>query len=68
MLEAQSPFGLSELVSGQAGPALAPAEWTFGPTGRLLGLAGLRGWAGSGGRVSGSWGSVSLSLVQTGSL
>lgn len=75
MLEAQSPFGLSELVSGQAGPALALAEWTFGPieepfglTGRLLGLAGLQGWSGSGGCVSGSWGSVSLSSVQTGSL
>lgn len=66
--EAQSPFGLSELVSGQAGPALALAEWPSGPTeepfgltGRLLGLAGLQRWFGS-------WGSASLSSVQIGSL
>lgn len=70
--EGQWLFGLSELVSGQV---LDPAEWPsglaeepFGQGGRLLGWAGLQGWAGSVGCVSGSWGSVSLSWAQNGNL
>lgn len=73
--EEQSLFGLSELVSGQVGPVLDLAEWPFGLaeepfglTGWFLGLAGLQGWAGSAGCVSGSLGSVSPSWVQNGSL
>lgn len=66
--EDQSLFGLSELVSGQAGPVFGLSEWPFGRAVCLLGLAGLQGWAGSGGCVSGSWGSASLSWAQNGNL
>lgn len=59
--EGKSLFGLSELVSGWAGQALDLSEWLVGRAGCHLGLAGLQGWAGSGGCVSGSWGSASLS-------
>ena len=62
-------------MSGRAGPALDLAEQPFGlaeePSGRaecLLGLAGLQGWAGSVGCVSGSWDSASLSWAQNGNL
>lgn len=68
MQEGQSLFGLSELVWGQAGQVFDLSEWLFGQAGYLLGLAGLQGWAGSGGCVSGSWGSASLSLGQNGNL
>ena len=68
MQEDQSLFGLSELVSGQAGPVFGLSERLFGQAGCLLGLAGLQGWAGSGGCVSGSWGSASLSWGQNGNL
>lgn len=66
--EGQSLFGMSELVSGGAGQVLDLSEWLFGQAGYLLGLAGLQGWAGSGGCVSGSWGSASLSWGQNGNL
>lgn len=68
MQEGQSLFGSSEVVSGRAEQVLDLAEWPFGRAGCLLGLAGLRGWAGSGGCVSGSWGSASLSWGRTGNL
>lgn len=68
MQEGQSLFGMSELVSGWAGQALDLSEWPIGWAGCLLGLAGLQGWAGSGGCVSGSWGSASLSWGQNGNL
>lgn len=68
MQEGQSLFGLSELVSGQAEQVLDPSEWLFGWDGCLLVQAGLRGWAGSGGCVSGSWGSASQSWGQNGNL
>lgn len=75
MQEVQSLFGCFELVSDQAGQGLDLAEWPFGlaeglsgRAGCLLGWAGLQGWAGSGGCVSGSWGSASLSWAQNGNL
>lgn len=68
MQEAQSLFGLSELVSGQAEQVLDLPEWPFGRADCLLGLTGLQGWAGSGGCVSGSWDSASLSWDQNGNL
>lgn len=75
MQEDRSWFGLSELVSGQVGQVLDLAGWPsglaeepFGQTGCHLGLAGLQGWAGSAGCVSGSWGSASLSWALNGSL
>lgn len=66
--EGQSLFGLSELVPGQAEQALDLSEWSFGRDGCPLVRAGLQGWAGSGGCVSGSWGSASLSWGQNGNL
>lgn len=68
MQEGQSLFGLPELVSGQAGQVLDLPEWPFGRAGCLLALAGLQGWAGFGGCVSGSWGSASLNWAQNGNL
>lgn len=68
MQEGQSLFGLSELVSGQAGQVVDLSESPFGRAGCLLGLAGLQDWAGSEGCVSGSWGSASLSWGQNGNL
>lgn len=68
MQEGQSQFGLSELVSGQAEQVLDLSEWPFGWAGCLHVRAGLQGWAGSGGCVSGSWGSASLSWGQNGNL
>lgn len=59
---------LSELVSGQVGCALDPSEWLFGQAGCPLVRAELQGWAGSGGCVSVSWGSASLSQGQIGNL
>lgn len=71
MQEGQSLFGMSELVSGWAGLLLDLSEWPsglaeelFGWAGCLLGLAGLQGWAGSVGFVSGSLGFASLSWAQ----
>lgn len=66
--EGLSLAGLSELVSGQVGRALDPSEWLFGQVGCPLVRAGLQGWAGSGGCVSVSWGSASLSWGQIGNL
>lgn len=66
--EGLSLAGRSELVSGQVGPASDPSEWLFGQAGCPLVRAGLQGWAGSGGCVSVSWGSASLSWGQTGNL
>lgn len=44
------------------------AEELFGQAGRLLGWAGLQGWAGSVRCVSGSWGFASQSWDQIGNL
>ena len=60
--------GLSELVSGRVGRALDPSEWLFGQPGCPLAQAGPLGWAGSGGCVSVSWDSASLSWGQIGNL
>lgn len=66
--EGLSLVGLAELVSGQAGRALDPSEWLFGQVGCPLVRAELQGWVGSGGCVSVSWGSASLSWGQIGNL
>lgn len=66
--EGLSLAGLSELVSGQVGRALDPSGRLFGPVGSPLVRAELQGWPGSGGCVSVSGGSASLSRGQTGNL
>lgn len=68
MHEDLSLAGLSELVSGQVGRALDPSGWLFGQAGCPLVQAELQGWPGSGGCVSVSWGSASLSWGQIGNL
>lgn len=66
--EGLSLADLPELVSGQVGRALDPSERLFGQVGCPLVRAELQGWAGSGGCVSVSWGSASLSQGQIGNL
>lgn len=68
MHEGLSLADLSELVSGQVGRALDPSEWLLGQVGSPLVRAEPQGWVGSGGCVSVSWGSASLSWDQIGNL
>ena len=61
MQEGQSPSDWPELVPDQA-------ERAFDQVERPLVLAEPKGWAGSGGCVSGSWGFASLSWGRNGNL